>query len=127
MKVRLLQGNIPQDEKFIPQDKGCRWRSSYGEQLLSNTEVLVVTPETAIPVLPQQLSPAYGKRSIAGYQTPSVASGQAMPGQRLGGFAHAGGANVGYSNSVLALGTGASKYRYDKQHLVPFGEFVPPF
>jgi apolipoprotein N-acyltransferase len=31
----------------------------YGEQLLANTEPLVVTPETAIPVLPQQLSPPY--------------------------------------------------------------------
>ena len=33
----------------------------------------------------------------------------------------------GYTNSVLALGPStAQAYRYDKAHLVPFGEFMPP-
>jgi apolipoprotein N-acyltransferase len=127
MKVRLLQGNIPQDEKFIPGQGVQMALSWYGEQLLSNTETLVVTPETAIPVLPQQLSPAYWQTLNHKYQTPSVASGQTMPGQLALVGLPMGGANVGYSNSVLALGPDASKYRYDKQHLVPFGEFVPPF
>lgn len=127
MKVRLLQGNIPQDEKFIPGQGVQMALSWYGEQLLSNTETLVVTPETAIPVLPQQLSPAYWQTLNNKYQTPAAVPGQPMPAQLALIGLPMGGANVGYSNSVLALGPDTSKYRYDKQHLVPFGEFVPPF
>jgi len=38
-----------------------------------------------------------------------------------------GGPGVGYSNSVMTLGPTDVNYRYDKHHLVPFGEYVPPF
>jgi apolipoprotein N-acyltransferase len=124
MKVRLLQGNIPQDEKFIPGQGVQMALSWYGEQLLSNAEALVVTPETAIPVLPQQLSPAYLQALTHKY---AGNSGVQSPAQLALIGLPMGGANVGYSNSVLALGQDNLKYRYDKQHLVPFGEFVPPF
>ena len=59
LSVTLLQGNIPQDEKFqsgsgVPLALG--W---YGDQLNRSNTDLVVAPETAIPLLPQDL-PAYG-------------------------------------------------------------------
>lgn len=121
-KVRLLQGNIPQDEKFIPGQGVQTALSWYAEQLLANTEPLVVTPETAIPILPQQLPPAYWQALRDKYK--STADGQSTQLALVG--LPMGGAQVGYSNSVLALGPDALQYRYDKQHLVPFGEFVPP-
>ncbi len=127
LKVRLLQGNIPQDEKFIPGQGVQQALSWYAEQLLANSEPLVVTPETAIPVLPQQLSPAYWQVLKDKYAPPQ-ASAQlpATPQAALVGIPM-GGPGVGYSNSVLTLGPADLNYRYDKHHLVPFGEYVPPF
>jgi apolipoprotein N-acyltransferase len=59
LSVALLQGNIPQDEKFqggtgIP--VALDW---YGRQLRDSIASLVVAPETAIPMLPQQLPSGY--------------------------------------------------------------------
>ena len=59
LAVTLLQGNIPQDEKFqrgsgIP--LALEW---YGRQLREATTALVVAPETAIPLLPTQLPEGY--------------------------------------------------------------------
>lgn len=59
LSVALLQGNIPQDEKFqsgtgIP--LALQW---YSRQLYASQADLTLAPETAIPLLPQQLSPGY--------------------------------------------------------------------
>ena len=117
--VALLQGNIPQDEKFIPGSgvaQALRW---YREQLLLADQDLVVAPETAIPLLVEQLPPGYWESLLARFSTGSQAALIGIPARNAG---------HGYSNSVVGLrpGGGAS-YRYDKHHLVPFGEFIPPF
>jgi hypothetical protein len=59
MSVELLQGNIPQDEKFEMGSGvvvALRW---YAQQLHDARAQLVVAPETAIPLLPQQLPEGY--------------------------------------------------------------------
>ena len=122
--VTLLQGNIAQDQKFqstggIPD--ALQW---YQSQLLAATTSLVVTPETAIPLLPQQLPDGYTNALASRFIKPASDASQtaALIGIPLGN------SQQGYTNSAIALKPSANNaiYQYDKHHLVPFGEFVHP-
>jgi apolipoprotein N-acyltransferase len=117
-EVVLLQGNIPQDEKFIPGTGVADSLAWYGAQLHAARAPLVIAPETALPVLPQDLPAGYWQALIDRYANPGQA---ALLGAPLGSL------RAGYTNSVIGLAAGQpAPYRYDKHHLVPFGEFIPP-
>lgn len=114
--VALLQGNIPQDEKFQPGTgvpTALRW---YGAALADNQAPLVVAPETALPLLPLQLPEGYWDGLRERYASGAQAALIGMP---LGSF------REGYTNSAVGLAPGQAPWRYDKHHLVPFGEFIP--
>jgi apolipoprotein N-acyltransferase len=116
LAVALLQGNIPQDEKFQPGTgvpTALRW---YGEQLQQHHASLIVAPETALPLLLQQLPPGYWDGLRQRYASGTEAALIGMP---LGSY------REGYTNSVVGLAPGQAPWRYDKHHLVPFGEFIP--
>lgn len=114
--VALLQANIPQDEKFGSAGVGfaLQW---YADQVKNAAEDLIVAPETAIPLLPQDLPAGYWIGLRSRFETGTRAALIGLP---------LGSQEEGYTNSVVGVTPDAGSYRYDKHHLVPFGEFVPP-
>jgi apolipoprotein N-acyltransferase len=115
ISVRLAQGDIAQDEKFSAEhlnDILVRYR----DLLTAAPADLVAAPETAIPVFAQQLPPGY----LDGLRDFSSKTGSFL----MFGIPLAD-SPTRYTNSVGGIGPQGQGYRYDKHHLVPFGEFIP--
>ena len=119
VSVDLLQGNISQGEKFelstgIP--LALNW---YRQQLLASQAQLVITPETAVPLLPLELPTGYW---LSLQQHFAASKNAALVGLPVGNEAD------GYANAVVGLKASkeAVHYAYFKHHLVRFGEFIPP-
>ncbi len=117
ISVRLLQGNVPQDMKFSPEQLAASL-TLYQRLVSAEAADLIVTPETALPMLAAHLPPGY----LEGLAAFSQASGSTL----LIGLPWTTAPGI-YLNSALGILPGqAAAYRYDKHHLVPFGEFIPP-
>jgi apolipoprotein N-acyltransferase len=121
LNVRLLQGNVKQEMKF--EQAGVDESLALYRRLITEKPAdLIVTPETAVPVLSVQIPQdfALAIRNFADNTNSSVLFGA------IGVTILPDGRATDYTNSLFGVTPHVNGvYRYDKHHLVPFGEFVP--
>jgi len=131
LAVRLVQGDIEQDIKFTP---------SHIQQTIAThlklaatptppgvpSPQVVLLPETALAVFQHQLSPASWNawRALATEQQSTLMMGAALFDRTTSTYTNSV-IGIDPTTSLEALTSGHTALRYDKQHLVPFGEFVP--
>ncbi len=122
VRVAVLQGNI---------DQGVKWSPERAEQTLADYEaltrraaeqgaVLVLWPETAVPGSPDW-SPELAERlaTLARDAVVTLVVGA------VGAETAADGATRYFDSAYVIAPDGLFVDRYDKTHLVPFGEYVP--
>ena len=115
LQVALLQGNIPQDLKFQA-ERYAATLATYRRLIAASRARLIVLPETAIPRFLDAVDPEYLK-DIA--RTAVERNADVLIGVPIRD------PEGRYFNSVISVGASPTQ-QYDKSHLVPFGEFVPP-
>ncbi|MDR3300406.1 MAG: apolipoprotein N-acyltransferase [Candidatus Accumulibacter sp.] len=113
-RVALLQGNIAQDDKWLS-EKLEQSLLAYYYLTRDNPARLTVLPEAALPMFYSDVPEDY---LDAMNQFAARQDGDLLFGIVTGDWSQ-------YANSAVSLGVSGSQ-RYDKSHLVPFGEFVPP-
>jgi apolipoprotein N-acyltransferase len=117
--VALAQGNIPQSLKW--DDRSLQpTLQRYLDQIASTHASIVILPETAIPVMRQDMPPEQLDlfTRLARKHGSALATG--IPQYTEDG--------TGYLNAVVnftASPSGARLPYYAKNHLVPFGEYIP--
>ena len=129
--VRLVQGDIEQGIKFTP----SHIQNTIETHLkLAATPPpagtpsprLVLLPETALAVFQHQLSPSVWNawRALATEQNSTLMMGAALFDRTTGTYTNSV-IGIDQTTPLEALTSGHVAMRYDKHHLVPFGEFVP--
>lgn len=113
IKVTLVQGNISQDQKWLPEQR-TDTLSLY--QVLTQQHwdsQVIIWPETAIPAFLSDVKESYLDPLTAEARQHQVDLVVSLPS----------GDGKEYYNSVLALSEKPALYQ--KNHLLPFGEYLP--
>jgi apolipoprotein N-acyltransferase len=120
-QVALIQGNIPQDIKWEPrfQEETVKIYSDLTQQTKPKRPDFIIWPETATPFFFQNTYPFQYRIMEISHQmeAPLLFGSPAFEGP---------GPRIHYFNSAFLISPQKQILsRYDKIHLVPFGEYVP--
>jgi apolipoprotein N-acyltransferase len=111
--IRMVQPNAPQNQKWDPAYMPVFFQRQIGFTSAGERPDLIVWPETAVPTLLNYATPVFETITEAAAGVPVVLGIQRTEEER-------------YYNSLVYLDeNGQVAARYDKQHLVPFGEYIP--
>jgi apolipoprotein N-acyltransferase len=121
VRIALIQGNIPQDVKWEPkfQEETMRIYTDLTLRTQSTLPHLIIWPETATPFFFQDSFP---------HQPRILDLAQRMKTHLLFGspaYDRKGRETSYYNSAFLISPEGKVAGRYDKIHLVPFGEYAP--
>ena len=122
LRVAVLQGNV---------DQAVKWSPAFAEKTLADYEALtrraagqgaklVVWPETAAPGSPDYSADLADRLGALAHET-----GATLVVGAVGVEPIAGGGLRYYDSAFTIAADGTFVDRYDKTHLVPFGEYVP--
>ncbi len=124
VSVRLTQGNVPQSMKFDA-ERSARATADYLTMIADSQAALTVLPETAF-VRPLSTQPGDTRSALAAALRANggqVAIG--MPAFSTDAQARRN-PRIRLTNSIITLSAdGEPVNRFDKRHLVPFGEYIP--
>ena len=115
IRVALAQGDIPQALKWDPATFEETLKIYY-QQVASTQADVMILPETALPVFLEDLP--------SGYLTMMAGDAQRKDMALATGIVRHTADGRGYLNAVVTLTDPQLPY-YAKDHLVPFGEFIP--
>ena len=132
MKIALVQGNIEQDQKWSPamRLKTIEIYTELSKQAIEQGDeapALLVWPETALPFLVSD-NPYFNnlKKQLITKEKIWLLSG--APFYKKAGIEKSQQTRrevLAYNSAYLLTPEGEIGGRYDKQHLVPFGEYIP--
>ncbi len=115
LSVALVQGNIEQSEKWLPQNRQ-RTMDLYRLATERAEEArLVLWPETAIPAFRHQVEESFFRPLVGQLEGEGRSLLTGVPLREVDGG--------GYLNGLVMMG--AEQGEYHKRHLVPFGEYLP--
>ena len=117
LRVAVIQGNIPQEIKWdiLAREKILDMYMRLSELSVSDQPNLIVWPEAAFP--------GYFNRDIHADRVKAMVKELKIP--FLIGSPHNESSEVAYNSAYMVNEHGNISGRYDKQYLVPFGEYVP--
>ena len=120
--LRIVQPDVPQDQKYVPQDRARNWRRLV---LLSIAKAKdpkpthVIWPEAAPPFLLSREPEALDDIAVL------TGNGRVLMTGAVRAQVEASAVPVFFNSFYIFADGGKLLATYDKSHLVPFGEYVP--